>query len=131
MLMRCTKFPTKSIINAPNSFENTYEMRSAISHNLYNKSKKNTHVRMLLLVKLQALASNVTKSNISPWVFFTFLKLYKWCKSCNTPHFPSYLWNGMLHKPFVWGHFTLNFMRIMQAVYFIFVVHKLRNCWKY
>ena len=25
-------------------------------------------------------ACNFTKSNTTPWVFFTFLKLYKWCK---------------------------------------------------
>ena len=30
---------------------------------------------MLLLAKLQAY---FTKSNTPPWVFFTFLKLYKW-----------------------------------------------------
>ena len=33
---------------------------------------------MLLLVKLQTLACNFTKSGTPPWVFFTFLKLYKW-----------------------------------------------------
>ena len=48
-------------------------MRCAIWHNLYNlKNVKNTHGGVLLLVKLQA------KSNIPPWVFFTFFKLYKW-----------------------------------------------------
>ena len=30
------------------------------------------------LLKLQAKACNFTKSNTPPWVFFTFLKLYKW-----------------------------------------------------
>ena len=29
------------------------------------------------LVKLQAEAGNFTKLNTPPWVFFTFLKLYK------------------------------------------------------
>ena len=29
------------------------------------------------LIKLQALACNFTKINTPPWVFFTFLKLYK------------------------------------------------------
>ena len=117
---KCPKYLWKYIWDALGNFAQ-----------LVQQKWKNTHVRMLLLVKLQALASNITKSNISSWVFFTFLKLYKWYESCNTPHLPSYLWNGMLHKPFVWGHFTLNLMRIMQAAYFIFVIHKLRNCWKY
>ena len=36
------------------------------------------HGGVLILVKLQALAWNFTKINIPPWVFFTFLKLYKW-----------------------------------------------------
>ena len=39
---------------------------------------KITHGEELLLVKLQALACNFTKSNSAPWVFFTFFKLYKW-----------------------------------------------------
>ena len=38
---------------------------------------KNVHGGVLLLVKLQALA---TKSNTLPWVFFTFFKLHKWYK---------------------------------------------------
>ena len=42
---------------------------------LYNlKNVKNTHGRVLLLVKLQAF----TESDTSPWVFFRFFKLYKW-----------------------------------------------------
>ena len=32
---------------------------------------------MLLLVKLETKTCNFTKSNFSPWVFFTFFKLYK------------------------------------------------------
>ena len=39
---------------------------------------KNTHGGVLLLVKLQALACNFTKSNTHLWVFFTFFKLYTW-----------------------------------------------------
>ena len=47
-----------------------------IWYHLYNlKNVKNTHGQMLLLVKLQALACNFTKSNTPPWVFFTFFKL--------------------------------------------------------
>ena len=42
------------------------------------KKVKNIHGRALLLVKLQPLACNFTKSNTLPWVFFTFFKLYKW-----------------------------------------------------
>ena len=38
------------------------------------KNVKNTHGGVLLLVNLQAFS----KSNTPPWVFFTFLKLYKW-----------------------------------------------------
>ena len=53
-------------------------MRSAVCYYLYNlKNVKNTHEGQLLLVKLQAKAYNFSKSNAPPWVFFTFLKLYK------------------------------------------------------
>ena len=41
------------------------------------KNVKIIHGAVLHLVKLQTLACNITKSNIPPWVFFTFLKLYK------------------------------------------------------
>ena len=41
--------------------------------------KREKHPRSSVnLVKLQSSACIVTKSNIPPWVFFTFLKLYKW-----------------------------------------------------
>ena len=54
-------------------------MRCAIWYHLYNlKNVKNTRGRVLILVRLRASACNFTKINISPWVFFTFLKLYKW-----------------------------------------------------
>ena len=39
------------------------------------QKSKNTHGGVLLLVKLQVFS--FTKSNIPPWVFFTFLKLHK------------------------------------------------------
>ena len=45
-------------------------------HNL--KNVKNTHGGVILLVKLQAEASNFAKSNTPPSVFFTFFKLCKW-----------------------------------------------------
>ena len=37
---------------------------------------KNTHRGVLLLVTLQILAFNFTKSNTPQWVFFTFFELY-------------------------------------------------------
>ena len=39
---------------------------------------KNAHGGVLVLVKLLAKACNFIKSNIPPWAFLTFLKLYKW-----------------------------------------------------
>ena len=51
-------------------------MLCAILYRLYNlKNVKNIHGGMSLLVKLQAY---FTKSNTPLWVFFTFLKWYKW-----------------------------------------------------
>ena len=51
---------------------NIYVAFCAIWYHLYNlKNLKNSHGGVLLLV-------NFTKSNTPPWVFFTFLKLYKW-----------------------------------------------------
>ena len=54
-------------------------MRCAIWYYLYNlKNVENTHGGVLVLVKLQAEASNFTKINTHPWVLFTFFKFYKW-----------------------------------------------------
>ena len=51
-------------------------MLCAIWYHLYNlKNVKNTHGGMSVLIKLQVY---FTKSNSPLWVFFTFLKLYKW-----------------------------------------------------
>ena len=51
----------------------------AICYYLYSfKNVKNIHGGMLILIKLQDEACNFTKCNTSPWVFFTFFKLYKW-----------------------------------------------------
>ena len=48
-------------------------MRCAIWYHLYNfKNVKNTHGGVLIS------ACNFTKINTPPWLFFTFLKLYKW-----------------------------------------------------
>ena len=49
-----------------------------LSH-LYNlENVKNTHGVVLIFVKKQVAVWNFIKSNTPPWVFFTFLKLYKW-----------------------------------------------------
>ena len=49
----------------------TCESLCAIWYHLHNfKNVKNTHVRVLLLVKWQASACNFTKSDTLPWVFF-------------------------------------------------------------
>ena len=46
-----------------------------ICYHFYNlKNMKNTHIGLLLLVKLQALVCNFTKNNTPPWVFCTFFK---------------------------------------------------------
>ena len=42
------------------------------------KKRENTHGGVFLLTRLQALVWNFTKSIIFSWVFFKFLKLYKW-----------------------------------------------------
>ena len=48
----------------------------AIWYHLYNFKKREKHLGgMSLLGKLQAY---FTKSNTPTWVFFTFLKMYKW-----------------------------------------------------
>ena len=60
------------------TFKYSVVMFCTIWYHWYNfKNVKNTHGGVLLLVKLQASARNFTKSNTPPWVFFTFLKLYK------------------------------------------------------
>ena len=43
-----------------------------------SKKHKKTHGGVSILVWLQALACNFTKSNTPPSVCFTFFKLYKW-----------------------------------------------------
>ena len=55
-----------------------YVMRCVIWYHSYNlKNVKNTHGGVLILVTLQALACNFTKSNTPLWGFFTFFKLYQ------------------------------------------------------
>ena len=71
------QFPFHIILIDSRSFPSDM-LRSAIWYYLYNlKNAKNTHGRVLILVKLQAEAGNFTKINLPPWVFFTFFKLCK------------------------------------------------------
>ena len=42
------------------------------------RNLKSTHGGVILLVKLQVSASNITKSNTPPWVFFTYFKFHRW-----------------------------------------------------
>ena len=59
-------------------FLSIYETFSAIWCHLYKiKKVKSTHGGVILL-QLQTESRNFTKSNTRPWIFFTFLKLYKW-----------------------------------------------------
>ena len=51
------------------------------------KNVKNTHEGMVLLVKLQTEACNFTKNSTSPWVFFTFFKLYEWYQMVPKHHY--------------------------------------------
>ena len=46
------------------------------------KNMRNTRGGVLFLVKLQTEACNFTKSNIPPWVFFTFLKIVQTVPNC-------------------------------------------------
>ena len=64
----------------------------AIWYHLYNfKNVKNTHGRVLLLVKLQASKLTIKTPerrhwNILPWVFFMFFKSINGTKSRNASH---------------------------------------------
>ena len=52
-----------------------FVIRCATWYHFYNlKNVKNTHERVLILVKLQATACSFTKINTPPLVFFTFFK---------------------------------------------------------
>ena len=57
-----------------------YVMFCAIWYHLYSLKNVKNHpwksVTFSKIVKLKA--CNFTKSNIPPWVFFTFIKLHKW-----------------------------------------------------
>ena len=67
--------------NASEAIEkmSTYVVRFVIWYHWHNsKNVKNTHGRVLILVKLQAEACNFTKIKTPSWLFITFFKLYKW-----------------------------------------------------
>ena len=62
-------------------------MLRSIWYHLYNlKDMKNTHGGVLLLVKMQALACNFTKSNTPPWMFLRFLNCTIGTKSRKASH---------------------------------------------
>ena len=72
----------------------SYVMLCAIWYHLYNfKNVKSTHGGVLPFVKLQGWVCYFNKSNTPLWVFFTFLKFYKWYQ---IPQSASY-----------WNHFFL------------------------
>ena len=79
-----------------------YVMLYAIWYHLKNfKNVKNTHGRVLLVVKLQASACNFTKSNTSSWVIlYIFLKLYKWYKIAQSVYY--ILPNVLIQIPRTW-----------------------------
>ena len=59
-------------------FQRLIVMLCGIWSYLYNlKNVRNTHVEVLLLIKLQAETCNFTKINTPPWMFFTFFILCK------------------------------------------------------
>ena len=66
----------------------SFNLLCVIWCHFYNlKTVKNTHGRVILLVKVQAEACNFTKSITPPWVFFTFFKVYKWCQVAKSVSF--------------------------------------------
>ena len=104
LMLSCSRFTKdhkyyqwpREALNCKHLF--TYVMRCAIWYHLYYfKNVKNTDRVVLILVKLQAEACNFTKINTPLWVFFTFLKLYKWYQivQCTT-----YWFSGLVN----WCH---------------------------
>ena len=66
----------------------------AIWYQLHNLKKvKNTYEAVLLLVKLQALTHNFTKSNIRSWVFSSFLNFYKWYQIAQSIVYKNHLFD--------------------------------------
>ena len=61
--------------------DRSFAVRYSIWYHLCNlKNVKNTHGGVLILVKLQASASNFTKINTPPWLFFWF-QITEWLLS--------------------------------------------------
>ena len=72
----------------------------AIWYHLNNfKNVKNTHGEVLLLVRLQALACNFTKSATPPSVFFRFLNCTNDTKSRNASQIISVCKLGLSKRP--------------------------------
>ena len=70
-----------------NAHNAAHVIRCAIWYHWYNlKSVKNTHGRVLILLKLQAKDCNFTKINTPPWVFLRFLNCTNATKSRNASH---------------------------------------------
>ena len=81
------------------SWSSANVMRCAIWYHWCNlKNVKNTHGRILILVKLQAKACNFTKINTPPWVFFMFLNCTNSTKSRNKSQIRSLYWNPQFLK---------------------------------
>ena len=60
------------------------------------KKRENTHVRVLTFSQV----ADFTKSNNHPWVFFTFLKLYKWYQIAQrTKYIPRKMFIGESKGP--------------------------------
>ena len=56
-----------------------YQMLCAICYNFVLFKKREKHPwKSVTFSKLQTETCNFTKSNTPPWMFFTFIKLYKW-----------------------------------------------------
>ena len=78
-MLSCIRQHIQSLAKTGIIMSDEYVMRCAIWYHLYNfKNVKNAHGGMLLLIKLQALASNFTKTNTPPCAFFMFSKWNKW-----------------------------------------------------
>ena len=62
-------------------------MLCAMWYHLHNlKNVKNSHGGVLLLLKLQAVACNIAKSNTPPWMLSHFLNYTNGIKSRKTPY---------------------------------------------
>ena len=94
---------------------------------------KNTHGGVLLLVKLHAKDCNFTKSNTSPWVSFTFFKLYKCYQIVQNI---SHIWTlfvPLQSTKILWNsaHLTICqfriFLRIASLVSFPDLLHYIRK----